>query len=178
MNSRNVTHHWKFNLSAQDSVSNPPPYKKFNSTFYQPISMFLPPPPPSSNHKANTELRKHLSHIPLSGQCHYMLISSFITKENTQRDHWQRHQRFQSRYPPFSRDGSQSRKAVLIKSPMWQGNVPLLDLRLSNDPIPSRRTCLLWENGLRSSAKISCNLATFDDAFEQNVLPYWKLLDF
>ncbi len=34
--------------------------------------------------KANTELRKHLSHIPLSGQCHYMLISSFITKENTQ----------------------------------------------------------------------------------------------
>lgn len=45
----------------------------------------------SQNHP-NKELRKHLLRVPLSGQCHYMLISSFITKENTQLVYWQGHQ--------------------------------------------------------------------------------------
>lgn len=97
-----------------------------------------------------------------------MLIGSFFYPgKYTAAVHWQEHQRFKPCYPPSSRDGSQPQKAVLIKSPMWQGNVPFLDLRLSNDLIPSPRTCPLWENGSCSSAKISCNLVTFDDAFEQ-----------
>lgn len=60
----------------------------------------------------------------LSGPCHYMLISSFKAKKNTRPVHWPGHQRFKPRYPPFSRDGSRFQKAVLIKSPLWQGNVP------------------------------------------------------
>lgn len=39
----------------------------------------------------------------------------------------------------------------------------------SNDPILSRWTRPLRETGSRSSAKISCNLVTFYDAFEGNV---------
>lgn len=134
----------KPHCSAQISHNNCP-------LFYS-LLMFLAC---TSNHpiKANNELRKHLPHILLSGQCHYMLISLFNAQKNTRLVHWLGHQRLKPHHPPFSRDGSQCGKAALIKCPLWKGNVPFLDLRLSNDPILSQWTRLQRENGSRCSAK-------------------------
>lgn len=112
-----MSHHWT------DFLRNPAPLSE-RSAFLATVD--------NNPSKANKELRKHLPPFPLSGPVSLHALLAHLSPRKIHTDGpLAETSKVQTRYPRFSRDGARSLKAVLIKSPMWQGNALCLDLRRS-----------------------------------------------
>lgn len=139
------------------------PVKKLYSTLFTSLCSLLCSP--SHPTEANKELRKHLSHILLSGRCHFMLISSFNARENTQLVHWQGHQSFQTPAILHSLETDHSLKKLSWLSPLCGREMfPSLICVSQMTRFPPSGRVLCEKNVSHSSAKILRNLVTFHES--------------
>lgn len=143
-------------------------YKSLCATSHQPIPMFLARTP-SHPTKAHEELRKRLRHIPLSGQCHYTLISSFIAKENTQPVHWRGHQRFRAAILRSPEMDHSLKKRSWWSSPSGREMFPSLICVSPVTRFPPGGHVLREKTSGAPLQRFHALSSTFDVAFEQDV---------